>query len=880
MTGYSNKTDMNRSDSQANPSTSYINGTSPNNTRRVEGIRRDTMKESGESSTSRLSNRSEPNVFKSDGYKQSVHMTSHGQVPENVIVIDVPPDTETGISSKESPTENRKKKMKRKKGKGNNSPNSSNNRRSFSNDGLIQHEVRGSDRSVSPASPRRAPRSPRGQPQSFTELDISVQSPSTAKPVQQGNTVRMIPDQDANVIEKSEDLAEMILVQRKKKNKVKTSPPDSYKSDQGKQIRNKNNYQKSPKRNDKSDSSGKRDRKHPKSKTESTKSSLPNPASFDMENDFPPLSGGQLSPTNRRENQVLYTDVIQKQKDSTLKDLEQSSAPSREYYEQSNEEFKVPEPEKEESKVFQTQNDNFDETKKYEERTENQESIQNEPSSVQNSIIEESQLSEIPKNEKAESKETSLIDDQSTEKSNESQRAEETEKSEDSYKTTTASYILTQSADDPKVLNKTKVNDPKFVVQNNPNERNSGNFRPRNQQYQNSRRRNELQNPYMSNEFISNGYMNGGVPIQSTSFQPNYQAPMPPTMYPSSAYYFAPNTPAYAGFLPVAPHHPSGFIPDQSYIPIQGPFYSANGNPIVFSNGRTWEYVGGNSFNPESFGMRPPFPLKFPIDPSNPIQAGPAYPQMAMNPNNQESFNPQMNNAEERIPVEEMFPVKEFITRSSSVPLPQSMNDSALGNPNMPQQNEESSNQVIPNVIPSMPNSMLFSNPIPLQMSNIPERVDTLSFSPELQKVIREAFALQPDEGIFYVYTVDAQSNHKRQFRCFMHSQTPVKFSELEFPVVLEPTNVGGPNEHSPGGYYYVSRKRVPSKGPRSTELVTQFQPIRAYSAIVPPDYRIAPLPYYYRDLIRIPEADPRVNQDPKLLANPVLFSPIKNDAQ
>lgn len=38
----------------------------------------------------------------------------------------------------------------------------------------------------------------------------------------------MAPDQDTNVIDKAEDLDEMILVQRKRKNKAKNSPPDSY----------------------------------------------------------------------------------------------------------------------------------------------------------------------------------------------------------------------------------------------------------------------------------------------------------------------------------------------------------------------------------------------------------------------------------------------------------------------------------------------------------------------------------------------------------------------------------------------------------------------------------------------------------------------------
>ena len=531
-----------------------------------------------------------------------------------------------------------------------------------------------------------------------------------------------------------------------------------------------------------------------------------------MENDFPPLSGGQLSPNNRRDKPVLYTDVIQKQKHPALKkDPEQSPISSKEYYDHSQEETKALKIEKEESKTsqIQIQNETIDEIPRNEEHVEN-ESIQLDSSNFQHSNAEEFRSSETSNKERVEhlqNTEASSTEDQQTEKLNESQKTEETEKSEDSYKTTTANYILTQSSEDPKILKKTKVNDQKFVVQNNnPNDRNAGNFRPRNQQFQSFRRRNEPQNPYIS-EFNGSGYMNGGVPIQGTSFQPNYQPPMPQTMYPNSAYYFAPNSPAYASFLPVAPHHASGFVPDQSYIPIQGPFYSSNGNPIVFSNGRPWEYVGGNSFNPEIFGIRPPMPVKFPIDPLNPIQTGPAYPQMVINPSNQDVFKSQMNNAEERLPLEEMFPVKEFITRASSVPLPQSINDPATINRSnvpqhvrgfQPQQNEGSSNQVIPNAIPSLPESMILPNSIPQQVHSIPERVDTLTFSPELQKVIREAFALQPDEGIFYVYTVDAQSNHKRQFRCFMNSQTPVKFNGLEFPVVLEPTDMGRPNEQSP----------------------------------------------------------------------------------
>ncbi|KAE9551179.1 hypothetical protein FO519_005624 [Halicephalobus sp. NKZ332] len=784
MTGYSSKTNTNRSDQQAGPSTSWINGTNFSNGRKSEGGNFSATGRNGDASTSAFFGRDSSSIFGKNDQKQKTEATKRGSMTENVIVIDVPPDTETGISSKESPTENRKKKIRRKKVKGNHSPHSGINHRSSSNDPLANNEARVSDRSLSPTSPDPANR-PRRQSE-FGELNISVQSP-TVKTVQSAGTAKMAPDQETSVVEKPEDLDEMILVQRKKKNKAKNSPPDSYKSDQGKQNKPKNNYLKSPKRNDKNEAESKRDRKHhQKLKIEPSKSSRPNPTSFDMENDFPPLSGGQLSPTNRRENQILYTEVIQKQKTpASKKDSEQLPVSSKECYDQPREEARVPEScgkgeAKALNEVPQASNDpsDVDKLQKDEKSTvaPQELKVQSESSNSTQKLKsdEETQfmVSEMPEDqsqkvENIENKESLSGENQREEKNevvekpNESQKTEEMERtSENSYRVTTANYILTSSADDPKVLTKTKVNDQKFIIQNNiSNERNSG-FRPRNQQYQNFRRRNEHQSPYLNNDFSNNGYMNGSVPIQGTSFQQNYQH-IPQTMYQGSAYYFAPNSPAYASFLPVTPHHASGFIPDQSYIPIQGPFYSSNGNPVVFSNGRPWEYIGGNGYNPEIFGIRPPLIPKFQPDPSTSMSMGIPYQQAIVNPIGQDNFKLQQMRD-----VDEMFPAKEFITRSSSVPLPEPINgpdlvatsDMSEVKPQyvseMRSQDEEqpqtssTRNDVLqiqdpmvhPNAMPQQINEIpqiqdsVLPNSIPQQVNNIPERVDTLTFSPELQK--------------------------------------------------------------------------------------------------------------------------------------------------
>lgn len=300
----------------------------------------------------------------------------------------------------------------------------------------------------------------------------------------------------------------------------------------------------------------------------------------------------------------------------------------------------------------------------------------------------------------------------------------------------------------------------------------------------------------------------------------NYGLPFP-MMYqrvpPSS--FSQPQPHAFFGFSQILPHQATGFIPRQTYFPLHFPMNVTNSQH--FAPQMIPEQYYNQSISKD---MPHQFNINDTLHPSN-------------NLNSAYAKNDGLSVIKEEIDENNVT-----ISGQTSCTSPDCDHRQAL------------------NRIPSVNTPSKIKEE---QSSNgVPSRVDTLGFSPELQKIIQEAFGLQPDEGVFYVYVLDSQSNHRRQFRCFMHSTTPVKFEDLPCPVILNP-NYGNVGERSSAvrlfssiikrlmiffqGYYYVSRENVPNpNGGNVSEAVTQCRPIHSYSATIPEEYRMAYAPYHY----------------------------------
>uniref|UniRef100_A0A914Z4C2 Uncharacterized protein n=1 Tax=Panagrolaimus superbus TaxID=310955 RepID=A0A914Z4C2_9BILA len=156
-----------------------------------------------------------------------------------------------------------------------------------------------------------------------------------------------------------------------------------------------------------------------------------------------------------------------------------------------------------------------------------------------------------------------------------------------------------------------------------------------------------------------------------------------------------------------------------------------------------------------------------------------------------------------------------------------------------------------------------------------PRSIDTLTLSPELQKTVCEAFGLQSNEGIFYIYATDEKGEHTRQMRVILHNKTPIKFGKFASPVYLSPT-VGPAGVLSPMGFYYAKQEKfsVPSSEghPSVVHTVTQHHPVLSFSATIPEQYQIPLMPTYYQDVIVLPTPPPPTA--PVLSSNPASTPP------
>ena len=89
------------------------------------------------------------------------------------------------------------------------------------------------------------------------------------------------------------------------------------------------------------------------------------------------------------------------------------------------------------------------------------------------------------------------------------------------------------------------------------------------------------------------------------------------------------------------------------------------------------------------------------------------------------------------------------------------------------------------------------------------KKIKFLVFSPEIEKIIKDALCLQANESIFYVMVTNEQGQHTRQMRVLMHNTSPVKFEGFPTPFILSP-KIGPANETSPAvstRYMYVETK-------------------------------------------------------------------------
>uniref|UniRef100_A0AC34RI22 Uncharacterized protein n=1 Tax=Panagrolaimus sp. JU765 TaxID=591449 RepID=A0AC34RI22_9BILA len=672
----------------------------------------------------------------------------------DVAIVDAGPDTETSMSNNGIIVDSKKKKVGKKKLKKLQS-NSKNSVEEPTND-LTQNDSKTNNVTHCESLQN-------------TKMDLNetakLEIPTSSKECVDFNVVA----EESNALSseaKNDDLDEMILVQRKRRSKVKAPEIINNKVSQNNSAVKGYHDQKPGRRNDgknRTYSDKKGSYRYNNSKLGTTEKNAPvarKSASFDLESDFPPLSVEKALSGERRNSNVVNA-ATENETDQIVQTVEA----------------------KVDSEQLQSNNDVID-------------------------TVEEKELPSVSLDA---SSLTGKDEDSSKELPIENQNGVETDNEQSGSKV------------DTDTLSDNLKEDVSYLPL-----RNTPNHRPRHFGHHGHRKQFEVR-PQMSNIYphvpapTGPGRVDYNVYANSLPMQ-NHQI-LRPNFYLNQPRHPIPASMAYAAFQPTLPHYSSGFLPHQSLLPVQLPISS--GAPNAFSNGHysnvqpaLHEYPVMPLMNqfPDIQHSYPPV-VPFPPDIHNSSSEDL---QLFNNDNPSRESTPRADHAEIKLPV-----VNSQINPS---------NESVSGD--QKQQNADSARTVIP--------------------VRAPPRVDTLCFSPELQQTIRDALGLHPNEGIFYVYTVDSNSNHYRQFRCLMHSTTPVKFDGISFPVTLEP-NYGMPGQLSPAGYYYVARE--PSSAGTSSDsnatlppISTHFMPVSSFSATVPEEYRIPPLPHYYENLLRVPE--------------------------
>uniref|UniRef100_A0AC34EZH2 Uncharacterized protein n=1 Tax=Panagrolaimus sp. ES5 TaxID=591445 RepID=A0AC34EZH2_9BILA len=397
------------------------------------------------------------------------------------------------------------------------------------------------------------------------------------------------------------------------------------------------------------------------------------------------------------------------------------------------------------------------------------------------------------------------------------------------------------------------------------------------------------------------GYNN---PLMNVSYMsPNQAASGFPFMHPSAS---SPGY-GYAQLPPLYPHAPTGFIPNQTFLPMQLPYQASNferfqgpsllqkyprGYPVHANGpppGITRSVVSNNVSKSSTV-------ISNEINTNNTVQISPATTPVADYNGRRPPSVPVTlcgnSGAEKQHPTENVkntdcthryrpsgpTGIQRSFNITSSLPYTTSRisvvdsTKARIADTNVSPLSQSPDSPASSTTRPATTTGSSNSDPSLVNPSSLPRSIDTLTLSPELQKTVREAFGLQPNEGIFYVYATNEKGEHTRQMRVILHNTTPVKFEKFASPVYLSPT-LGPAGVFSPTGFYYAKQEKfsVPSSEghPPVVHAVTQHHPVLSFSATIPEQYQIPLMPTYYQDVIVLPAPPSNRPSVPVLPSNP-----------